>query len=180
LKIKKTLSLILDILNTNKAEYAAMGGFAMGFYGIYRMTQDIDFLINKKDIAKIRPEMEKAGYIRHFHSENVEQYTHEEYKSFSPVDFLLAFRPISLEMLKNRKKVEFKDKDIYILLIEDIIGLKIQAVANDVLRKNMDYNDIRELLKIHGRNADWQKLRDYFLMFSMEKDFKELKKQYER
>lgn len=159
--------------------YAVMGGFAMGISGVQRTTQDIDFLIDKKDIEKLHPHLEKIGYKRILFTENVSQYTSDNIE-LGFIDFIHAFREISLNMLHRSIKVPVFNGKLFIniLKIEDIIGLKIQSIANDPERRTIDFADIEQLLKIHGKKVDWDLLNDYFLLFDMNKDYEGFKKEY--
>ena len=64
---------------------------------------------------------------------------------------------------------------------EDIIGLKVQAIANNPDRREKDAADIAALLEIsrmEGRVVDWKKIESYYRLFSMEEQFKILKERY--
>ena len=64
------------------------------------------------------------------------------------------------------------------LLPEDIIGLKVQAIANDPSRKNADLADIESLLKLHARRLDWQLIQSYFELFDFGPLFESLRGDY--
>jgi hypothetical protein len=52
--------------------------------------------------------------------------------------------------------------------VEDIIGLKVQAMSNDVSRVEQDWLDIRLLVRSarrSGQRLDWQLIGDYFALF---------------
>lgn len=56
------------------------------------------------------------------------------------------------------------------LTVEDIIGLKLQALVNDPSRKDTDLADIRALLvakRAREEVVDWRLLEDYFQLFDM-------------
>lgn len=77
------------------------------------------------------------------------------------------------------------EKDIFdgelkikVLKPEDIIGLKLQAVANDKDRITSEYADIEALLGLYKGNLEWSLLREYFSLFNQEKEFVRLNKRY--
>lgn len=65
-----------------------------------------------------------------------------------------------------------------VLRPEDLIGLKVQATANDPSRKNADLADIELLMKHHGAALDWSLLQTYFELFGSGDIFNELRRQY--
>ena len=152
---KQTLLLIINELNNNQVDYGLIGGFAMGLFGSDRATTDLDFLINFKDIDKIKHIFLDNGYELLFYSENVLQFV-SPIKDFGEIDILIAKREISLDMLKNTIKKNILDNsvDIKILMPEDIIGLKLQAIKNDKDRETIDRNDIKFLIKKNSLNNE--------------------------
>ena len=149
-------------------EYGLIGGFALGVMGILRSTIDMDFLLLVDDLAKAHEILAKAMYRRVYASENVSQYS-STIRELGHIDIIHAFRQLSREMLT--RKTRFKVFDTYmvsVLLPEDIIGLKMQAIANDPSREPFDVKDMRLLLKYKTRkrqSIDWELLTDYFSLF---------------
>jgi len=156
--------------------YALMGGFALGLWGIPRATVDIDFLVNKDDMGKVNEIMTGLGYNLVYQSENVSQYVSSD-KIFGEVDFLHAFREISVGMLQRAESKRLFDStvSINVLKIEDLIGLKVQAMANDEARKAIDLSDIKSLIALHKSAINWSVLEEYFKMFGLVDLFKEIK-----
>jgi len=116
-----------------------------------------------------------------FRTENVSQFV-SELKPFGEIDFLHAFRPLSKKMLKRAKSVKILEGKLRVKILssEDIIGLKVQAMVNDPSRYEKEMQDIKSLLQAQGKNINWDIIKNYFLLFSREKEYKELKKKYER
>lgn len=176
---KTVLSLIIKKFEEGKVHYALIGGFAMGALGVPRSTVDIDFLVHYDDLPKIDRVMKNNGYECVYKSENVSQYV-SSLKIFGEVDFIHAFRDISKGMLKRAiEKEVFEGKfKIKVLRPEDIIGLKVQAMANDETKTNREYLDIESLMAYYKNNLDWPLLEEYFSLFELNKKFEELKKKY--
>jgi hypothetical protein len=65
----------------------------------------------------------------------------------------------------------FRVFDTYMIPVlspEDIIGLKVQAIANDAQREATDIYDMRLLLEYQrqrNRPVDWELLDEYFSLF---------------
>jgi hypothetical protein len=57
---------------------------------------------------------------------------------------------------------------------EGIIGLKVQAIANNPRREFRDKDDILNLLTLHAGKLDLELVRDYFRVFDMENELEAL------
>ena len=62
-----------------------------------------------------------------------------------------------------------------VLRVEDIIGLKVQAIANAPHRKAQDLEDIKHLIAEHYPSIDWTLVEDYFNLFKMENLYSKIK-----
>lgn len=176
---EKVLPLIIGEFEKEKVNYGLIGGFAMGAMGIMRSTMDLDFLVDGNDLEKVAKIMRKYGYNCAYKSKDVSQYVATA-KIFGEIDFLLALRPISREMLARAKRVmTFEGRlNLKVLAPEDIIGLKTQAIANNPSRETREFADIEIIMDYFGARLDWELLRGHFLLFEMEEKFKELRKKY--
>ena len=79
-------------------------------------------------------------------------------------------------MLKRAKEYAILENKfrMKVLIPEDIIGLKVQATANDPKRSSRDIADIEELLRINNGHLDMNLLREYFSLFGQEHVLNEL------
>ena len=158
--------------------YAVIGGFALGFWGVTRATIDMDFLLLLDDAEKADTILKTHQYTQTFHSENVARYESSD-SSFGTIDIIYAFRDVSRSMLSRAVEVEIDDNlKVVSLRPEDIIGLKVQAIANDPIRQDRDLADIRALLSAtRSRDdvIDWQLLESYFELFSFNKLYDEIR-----
>lgn len=175
----KVLNLIIKEFDKEKIRYAIIGGFAMGILGIMRSTMDLDFLVNYEDLSRIEKIMIKHGYKCVFKTQNVSQYV-SGLKIFGEIDFIHAFRVISLGMLKRAKKARVLEGriEVNVLNPEDIIGLKLQAAVNNKMRKNREYADIEEIISHYQGNLNWNLIKEFFLLFNKSKEYHKLRKRY--
>jgi len=177
LDFKLVIDKLLTAFQNENIRYALIGGFALGALGITRATVDIDFLVHRDDLNKVHSIMTGIGYDRAFHTVNVSQYISAD-NLFGEVDFLHAFREISVGMLQRaeNKKIFGETISIKILKIEDLIGLKVQAMANDEARKPIDLADIRALIGLCKTEINWPLLEKYFAMFGFQELLKDLRR----
>ncbi len=157
-------------------KYALIGGYAVGLWGVVRGTVDMDFLVLRDDLVKLDRILLDLGFELRHRSENVSQYI----SPWGEVDFLHAFRAHSLQMLnRSVEKTIFAEAfTIKVLRPEDLIGLKVQAIANNEERRNLDMYDIEELMRLHGRTMDWGLLEEYFSIFDIQDIYARLKGKY--
>lgn len=179
MNFKLVLEKLLTTFQEHNVRYALIGGFALGVWGVPRATVDIDFLVDNWDMEKVDVIMRALGYECRYRTENVSQYT-SALKIFGEVDFLHAFRAPSMEMLQRAE-----DKGMFngtlpvkVLKVEDLIGLKVQAIANDESRKGLDMSDIESLIAFNVADVDWGQIEEYFALFGLDDIFAELKEKY--
>lgn len=178
---KTVTSSLIGVLEQEKVSYALIGGFAVSLWGYQRATVDIDFLVNRNDMGKVRRILEDQGYSCIHASENVTQFKSFD-KNQGNLDFLHAFRPASLAMLERvvHKTIFDGEQTIPVVMPEDLIGLKAQAINNDPSRRPMDMADIEALMKILGESLDWKLIEGYFELFGMQETFAGLRQTYDK
>lgn len=64
--------------------------------------------------------------------------------------------------------------EVAVVDAEGIIGLKVQAIANNPARRRQDEADIVSLLRLHLESLDLTLIRGYFGVFEMEADLERL------
>ncbi|MBI4352023.1 MAG: nucleotidyltransferase [Elusimicrobia bacterium] len=175
--LKKALTAIVREFEKNDVGYAIIGGFAIGALGVPRSTIDLDFLVPAEALHKVEAIMLALGYKKVFASENASQYVSPS-AEMGEVDFLHAFRPISMKMLAEAETVPVFGKEVRVKVLkaEDIIALKLQSINNNPARLAKDNSDIEELMK--SRKLDWKILETYFELFGMGGRFLELREKY--
>lgn len=177
----KVIEIVTTRLDQAGVRYALIGGFAMALRGVQRATIDLDFILMLEDLGKADAIFKDAGYKRAFHSENVSHYTSEDME-LGRIDILHAFRGPTLGMLKRADRIEIESgQTLPVVHVEDIIGLKVQALVNDPKRAAADWADIRMMLETCGENGtpiDWELLQDYLDLFKFESEFEQMKNWY--
>jgi len=170
---------LLSTFEVEGVRYALIGGFAMGAWGIARSTVDMDFLIHKNDMQIVHRILTDMGYECRYQTENVSQFV-APLQIFGEIDILHAFREVSIGMLQRAedRKIFNESMTIKVLKVEDLIGLKVQAIANDPSRKPIDLADIEALMEIYGGSIDWPIIEEYFDLFEFNDLFEELKSKY--
>lgn len=176
---KRVIELIVTNFDRCKLEYAFIGGFALGALGSLRSTMDLDLLVKQQDLPTIDAIFSAHLYRLLYRSENVSQYT-AEVKPLGSIDLLHAFRPRALAMLTRAQRIPVLQGRyaLPVLIAEDLIGLKIQAMVNNPERKTIEQADIELLFERFQATMDWQLVREYFDLFNLSEYFEGFKKKY--
>lgn len=175
------LKKVLSAFQEQNIRYALIGGFALGLWGVPRATVDLDFLVAQEDMPNVHAIMNALGYSRQYHSVNVSQYV-SDLRFWGEIDFLHAFRHASRGMLQRAvvKELIGRTIGVKVVLVEDLIGLKIQAMVNDPTRRSGDLADIEALLEIHHARLNWELLEEYFRLFEQNNLLQRLQEKYGR
>ena len=159
MRLEQLLKLAHEVFQEVGAPHAIIGAFGMSAHGYQRATNDIDFLVD----GDFRSQVEQAFYQRGFStfhsSDEVLQL-----EGPGPIDIIFARRPLSKQMLTKAHST--KILEVPVLDVEDIIGLKIQALATNPKRKFKDLGDIQALCQATGK-LDWKRIKTYADLFSV-------------
>lgn len=156
--LKIVLNTIKQLFDAENIEYALIGGLAVGGLGYSRFTNDIDLMVHEDDRDKVKSLLQAKGYS--VFSENAEFL---QFQGPCPIDIQIARRPISKKMLTDA--LVLPGLPVKCLRAEDIIGLKIQAYANNPKREFKEKADIQALIEVHGTSLDWLRIKDYADVF---------------
>jgi hypothetical protein len=171
MNFKEVLKTLMERLQKQRIDFALAGGLALTTLGIFRFTKDLDLIAPKEGQPGIEKIMAELGYEKQdFSNEEILSYW-SPLKIFGQVDFLLAKRKYARAMLKRAQKVPIFDgaMEVKTLLPEDLIGLKIQALANDPENRWLiDAPDIQRILRLHKKELDMDLVREYFKIFHQE------------
>jgi hypothetical protein len=171
MNFKEVLRVLLKRFADAGVEAALSGGLALSTMGVFRFTRDIDFLLPAESADAVDRIMADLGYERQdFSSPEIVSYR-SPLKVFGQVDFLLARRAYTKAMLQRARPLPVLDGALTVrsLLPEDVIGLKVQAIANDPgNRFAIDAPDIQRLLRLHLGSLDMGLVREYFRIFDRE------------
>ncbi len=76
------------------------------------------------------------------------------------------------------KKIFEGEVPIYVVQPEDLIGLKVQAMANDPQRKFREMADIESVMDLYKKELEWKRIREYFELFDMNDEYEALRRRF--
>lgn len=178
---ERVLTTLLKQFEEQRIRYAVIGGVALGMLGTARATMDLDFLVHRQDMERVHAILTAVGYQRRACTENVSHYEHAD-GEWGSVDFLHAFREISVGMLARAKAYPLFDGRLQVRVLEpeDVIGLKVLAIANNPGRYTKDHSDIEVLAERYGARLDWRRIQEYFDLFNLATEGHQLKERFSR
>jgi len=171
MNLKEVLKTLIARFRKKNIDFVLSGGLALSTMGIFRFTRDIDFVVPEESKEAIHEIMAELGYERQdFSTEEIVSYF-SPLRVFGQVDFVLARRRYTKAMIRRaRKSLVFDGEfEVKALLPEDLIGLKIQAIANDPQNRFViDAPDIQRILRLYMDKMDMDLVREYFRIFDKE------------
>ncbi len=175
---EKSIKRIIKSFEKEKVGYALIGGFALGLYGITRTTIDLDFIVDyrKNELVK---QFFVGDYKIYHETDNVLQLMPKN-KENCGVDIIWAKRALGRGIIHRAEVIDVFDRGVSIKVarLEDIIGLKLQALVNDGRRYIKERYDIEFIMEKYKKKLDWEMIKEYFEMFNKIDDYVELKKRY--
>ena len=179
MNFEQVLRALLSTCEQHRIRYAMIGGFALGVLGVPRATADLDCLVHRDDLEQFDTAMRLLGYQRYIQTENATHYRHPE-RAWGALDVLHAFRTPSLRMLERAKPYPIFDGTVSVRVLdpEDVIGLKVQAIANNPLRRAQDTADIQSLASRYGASLDWKRIQEYYALFDLQNEGQRLEKEF--
>ena len=176
---ERVLKSLLTAFERNQIRYAAIGGFGLGLLGFKRATMDLDFLIHRDDLGRLDDVLTELGYRRFVRTENASHYRHTN-GAWGALDFIHGFRGPSVGMLDRVKQVPFLEgcPPIKVVQPEDLIGFKVQAIANQPSRRTQDHADIARLIQHYQGKLDWDRIQEYYELFEMGEEGRKLQERF--
>lgn len=167
--------LLIDNFQKGKINFAIIGGFALHAAGYTRATKDIDFLVTKEDMPKVKEIMLSYGYELLHQSEDASNFL-GKMAELGRVDFLHAHRKYTRAMLERAKNIDILNGKFKVKVItpEDLIGLKVQSSANDPDRYHQDMADIEVIMQTNFKNLNLDLVREYFELFDRTKELEQI------
>lgn len=177
---QQVLPALLEAFRQQPIRYAALGGFALGVLKVPRTTQDLDFLVHRDDLDSLDQVMSRLGYHLVGRTENASRYLHGD-SGWGAVDALHAFRTFSLAMLERAQSYPVFDGTVTVKVLqpEDVIGFKVQGMANNPMRVTQDLVDIETLMAYYRHKLDWARIQEYFDLFELGQEGRRLREQFD-
>ena len=137
----------IKALNKSKIKYLVVGGIAVNLYGLYRLTRDLDLMIDisEENLEKFMSLMNKLGYgtnlsIDEWKGKVAIAFRHQKDKSKqidifirNPIDFKNAYKKRKIFKLGKTKIVSVSFEDL--LKMKEISGRDRDLIDMGYLKK---------------------------------------------
>lgn len=146
LEIDRVLDVVTSRLPAAGVDAVMIGGHAVNHYGVFRTTQDIDFMITAADEDTVRRIMQEAGFSNVAVHESVIFFN----QPGSPlrVDFLKVDRETMSNLLAGTKEIEYLGVHrVKVPQLRDLLAMKLFALSHGGAgREDKDFSDIVRLV----------------------------------
>jgi hypothetical protein len=169
--LRAALIAIHRALAEREIDHALIGGLALAAHGAARATVDLDFIADGRRDFDVDSVLRAHGYAPIHKTQNIGNYVSED-PAKGRIDFLFVRRAGGLAILHRASDHGVLGERVRVVDASDLIGLKVQAYANDPARKTKDLADIERVV-VFG-DVDLERVRGYFRLFELESDLNEL------
>jgi len=152
-------------------EHALIGGLALSAHGAGRATVDLDWIADGFKSRDVDDVLRLQGYEAVLRNDNVGNYVSRD-PIKGRVDVLFVRREKGVAILRRASGQPVLGETVPVVDASDLIGLKVQAYANNPLRRHRELADIERLLQFGA--VDAERVRSYFRMFECESDLDQL------
>jgi len=168
--LRDSLVALIVQLSGQEIDCALVGAVALAAHGVVRGTRDLDFLVAAEQEPAVHDLMGRLGFETLDRGESVSSYLLERLR----VDFLLARRDYGLSMLARAEPVPITSAlDVRVVLLEDLLGLKLQALVSNPAR-GKDRADIEALLRAHASTIRMDIVHMYATAIGAERELEDI------
>jgi len=176
----ETLEWICRKLKSANVPYMITGGAAVGFWGHIRTTMDIDILIQIRS-EQIDPLLSSIEGEAHIDTEKAKKAILDKRmfniilnKTCFKIDFIpLEENSYEIEKFNNRVKMNFQDKEVYVISPEDLIISKL-LWSKSAGGSERQIKDCESIYRLNSDNLDLGYLKRWVKMLGIEKEFNKL------
>lgn len=146
-----------------RVRYALIGGHAVNMYAEPRTTKDMDFIVHGDDLAKAESAMVEIGYAVVKREKGFTQFVGAMLTQ-GVVDIAHGSRVFGTAMIRKARSFSYPGTPgkVPVVAPEDLIGLKVIAMANNPLRKEQDAADIVAVARACRRSLKWKRIAEYY------------------
>jgi hypothetical protein len=172
MNLKVVLETLIQFFIKEEIDFALIGAFALKAYGYVRATQDVDFLVRRKDQEGVVRFLEALGYDTLYRSRGFSNHFHQ-ITGLGRIDIVYVEGDTADMMFSGaRPLLVLGDLSIPVVRPEHLIALKVFAVRNDPRRYFREMADIQELMRLP--EIDREEVRSYFQKYGQMDKYDEL------
>ena len=166
--------LISDVTKREGVPCVLIGGFAINYHRVTRLTRDVDFLITEEDYNKIANFFEKLGYKRNLEHQNFAQLKSNQV-SLMDVDFVFVEQETLNKIMDEGEKFKIVGQTFIVPSLNHLIALKLHSYkSNPKLRLAKDFPDIISLIRNNNVNIKDEEFKKMCLKYGTEEIYQRM------
>jgi|SRR5207237_1411701 len=151
--------------------YSLAGGLALLAWGHSRTTNDVDFVVDLSNAARVQTFAESLGYETTHASSGFSNHRHPD-RGFGAVDFIYVTGTTADQVFAGASRKSAVGVELPVTRPEHLIAMKVVAMKNRAMRVLIDAPDIAYLMTLP--DIDRAKVREYFQQHGLLKIYDEL------
>ncbi|MBI4430566.1 MAG: nucleotidyltransferase [Candidatus Omnitrophica bacterium] len=164
MKYGNALSLVAQEFGKAGIPFVLIGGFAVNYYKVTRVTTDIDFLIDKQDYPKAFSLLQTFGF-----KEALVQSMFARLKSNDfglLVDLVFVDKETLTGVINDGIQAEIGGDKVIVPSLNHLIALKLHAMKNNPKRiEHPDFMDVIHLIQANRLDVRLEEFKDLCLSY---------------
>jgi predicted nucleotidyltransferase len=161
--MQTVLSNLFRTLDEAGIRFLLIGGWAVGHYGVTRLTVDIDVMVCKADERRIREVMRGLGYTLAFRNDLFAKFEHAS--NWPEVDALFLGAETGEKLFASALSIEFDGASVQIPALLHLIAMKLHAMKNNPTRAFKDLPDIVAMIRSNAIDHATDEFQAWCLRF---------------
>ncbi len=151
---------VIDALEETSIPYMVVGSFSTNYYGVARLTNDADFVIQAEAgaISALASRLGPGFRLDPQMAFELVTGTTKHVVQLTDTPFIIELFHLSddshdQERFRRRRRVKLLGRESYLPTVEDVIVTKVRWFAQG--ERDKDSGDVRNVIAIQGGRIDW-------------------------
>ncbi|MHB1422376.1 MAG: nucleotidyltransferase [Gemmataceae bacterium] len=163
---QEAIRAVIDALDTLAIPYMVVGSYSSTFYGIPRLTQDADMVVEFGSVSASRLASQLGPSFRLDPQMSFETTTLTQRHVLEVVGipftielFHLSDDPHDRERFRRRLRVTMMGRELSIPTVEDVVITKLRWALH--AGRSKDKEDVRDVIAVQGEKIDWSYVHNW-------------------
>lgn len=162
--------------NATGLPYLLIGGHAVGAWGFFRATKDIDFLVSEKVVDDWKKWAVESGYDILHGNRSFIQFTPSK-EEMPVLDVMIVDDATWQKLFSTSVEKDFAAEKVRVPSVENLLALKCHAIRYGSKKRLIkDFMDIVELVNICRIDVREEKFRDMVIKYAGQNTYDDILK----